>query len=60
MEIPLREGVKKNMSFLDKRKQPIGAKDASSELWATPTPLAKSIVSCLLSSVFVCLDVYMK
>ncbi|KAF2600994.1 hypothetical protein F2Q68_00007583 [Brassica cretica] len=43
VEIPLREGVKKNMSFLDKRKQPIGAKDASSELWATPTPLAKSI-----------------
>ncbi|XP_048602458.1 nuclear pore complex protein NUP1 isoform X1 [Brassica napus] len=43
VEIPLREGVKKNMSFLDKRKEPIGAKDASSELWATPTPLAKSI-----------------
>ncbi|CAN6840380.1 hypothetical protein Bca4012_048235 [Brassica carinata] len=43
VEIPLREGVKKNMSFLDKRKQPIGAKDASSELWSTPTPLAKSI-----------------
>ncbi|KAJ0238675.1 Nucleoporin-like protein [Hirschfeldia incana] len=43
VEIPLREGAKKNVSFLDKRKEPIGAKDASSELWATPTPLAKSI-----------------
>ncbi|EOA22857.1 hypothetical protein CARUB_v10003596mg [Capsella rubella] len=43
-EIPLREGAQKNMSFLDKRKEPIGGKDVSSELWTTPTPLAKSII----------------
>ncbi|CAH8285700.1 unnamed protein product [Eruca vesicaria subsp. sativa] len=43
VEIPLREGAKKNVSFLDKRKEPVGARDASSELWATPTPLAKPI-----------------
>ncbi|KAF8047313.1 hypothetical protein N665_3100s0002 [Sinapis alba] len=44
VEIYPREGAKKNVSFLDKRKEPVGAKDASSELWATPTtPLANSI-----------------
>jgi len=48
----LREGAKKNMSLFDKAKEPIGGKDANSEIWATPTPLAKSIVSCLLSSLF--------
>ncbi|CAA0403824.1 unnamed protein product [Arabidopsis thaliana] len=44
LEIPLREGTKKNMSLFDKAKEPIGGKDANSELWATPTPLAKSII----------------
>ncbi|XP_010493129.1 PREDICTED: nuclear pore complex protein NUP1 isoform X1 [Camelina sativa] len=44
LEISLREGAKKNMSFLDKRKEPIGGKDANSELWTTPTPLPKSII----------------
>lgn len=50
--MPLREGAKKNVSFFDERKEVTGGKDASSELWATPTPLAKSMVSCLLSSLF--------
>lgn len=58
--MPLREGAKKNMSFVDKNKDPIGGKDASRELWATPTPLSKSIVSCLLSSLSFCLDGLMK
>ncbi|KFK26264.1 hypothetical protein AALP_AA8G224400 [Arabis alpina] len=44
LEMTLGEGAKKNTSFLDKRKDSIGGKDASSELWATPTPHAKSIV----------------
>jgi hypothetical protein len=44
LEIPLREGAKKNMSLFDKAKEPIGGKDANSEIWATPTPLAKSII----------------
>ncbi|CAN8300785.1 unnamed protein product [Cochlearia groenlandica] len=44
LEIPLREGVNKSMSFFDNRKDSIGGKDANSELWATPTPLAKSII----------------
>ncbi|ESQ42041.1 hypothetical protein EUTSA_v10012771mg [Eutrema salsugineum] len=44
IEIPLREEAKKDMSFLDKGKEPIGGKDATSEFWATPIPLAKSII----------------
>lgn len=52
LEFPSREEAKKDMSFFDKRKEPISGKDANSELWTTPTPLAKSIVSCLLSSLF--------
>ncbi|KAG2300067.1 hypothetical protein Bca52824_036539 [Brassica carinata] len=43
MEIPTREGAKKSVSFLDQKKVPVGGKDASSDLWATPTPLAKSV-----------------
>ncbi|KAL1189145.1 Nuclear pore complex protein NUP1 [Cardamine amara subsp. amara] len=41
LEIPLTERAKENMSFVDKRKEPIGV---NSEVWATPVPLAKSII----------------
>ncbi|KAJ0266436.1 Nucleoporin-like protein [Hirschfeldia incana] len=43
VEIPTREGAKKSVSFLDQKQVPVGGKDASSDLWATPTPLAKSV-----------------
>ncbi|KAF8113446.1 hypothetical protein N665_0050s0094 [Sinapis alba] len=43
LEIPTREGAKKSVSFIDQKKVPVGGKDASSDLWATPTPLAKSV-----------------
>lgn len=49
MEIPTRERAKKSVSFLDQKEEPSGDKDAGIDLWPTPTPLAKSVVSWLLS-----------
>uniref|UniRef100_A0A0D3EDV4 CCHC-type domain-containing protein n=3 Tax=Brassica TaxID=3705 RepID=A0A0D3EDV4_BRAOL len=43
MEIPTRERAKKSVSFLDQKEEPSGDKDAGIDLWATPTPLAKSV-----------------
>uniref|UniRef100_A0A1J3G961 Nuclear pore complex protein NUP1 n=1 Tax=Noccaea caerulescens TaxID=107243 RepID=A0A1J3G961_NOCCA len=44
LEMPSREGAKKSVSFFDERKEVTGGKDANSELYATPTPLPKSMV----------------
>ncbi|CAA7059057.1 unnamed protein product [Microthlaspi erraticum] len=44
LEMPSREGAKKSVSFFDERKEVSGGKDANRELWATPTPIAKSMV----------------